>query len=112
MPLSNLVVAWLPIALGVVMIAAGLVNFVGPGSVRASFDRWGYPRGFHRVAGGLEMAGGALMLVPATARVGAIGIAMILAAAVATLVWHRDWSHLPGALLLTGVAVFVAAFSG
>ena len=109
MPLSNVVVAWLPVALGVVMIGAGLVNFVGPGPVRASFDRWGYPRGFHRVTGSLEVAGGALLLAPATARIGAAAIAVILVAAVATLVWHRDWTHLPGAVLLTGVAVFVAA---
>ncbi len=109
MPLSDLIAAWLPIALGVVMIGAGLVNFVGPGSVRASFDRWGYPRGFHRVTGGLEVAGGALILVPATTRVGAVAIALILIAAVRTLVRHRDWTHLPGALLLTGAALFVAA---
>lgn len=109
MPLSDLIVAWLPIALGVVMIGAGLVNFAGPGPVRASFDRWGYPRGFHRVTGGLEVAGGVLILVPATARIGAVAIAAILAAASATLVRHRDWTHLPGALLLAGAAVLAAA---
>ncbi len=111
MPLSKLIVAWLPIVLGVVMIGAGLVNFVGPGPVRAAFERWGYPRGFHRVTGGLEVAAGALILVPATARVGADAIAVILVAALATLVWHRDWTHLPGALLLTGAAVFAAGLS-
>ena len=108
MPLSNVIAAWLPIALGVVMIGAGLVNVVGPGPVRDSFARWGYPRGFHRVTGSLEVAGGALILVPATARIGAVAIALILVAAVATLVWHRDWTHLPGALLLIGAALFVA----
>ncbi len=109
MPLIDLVTAWLPVALGIVMIGAGLVNGVGPGPVRASFDRWGYPRGFHRVAGGLEVAAGALILVPATVRVGAVAAVVILLAAVVTLVRHRDWTHLPGALLLTGAAVFVAA---
>ena len=68
MTLIDFITAWLPITLGVVMIGAGLINFVGPGSVRASFDRWGYPRGFHRVTGALEIGGGALMLVPATVR--------------------------------------------
>ena len=112
MPLSHLVIAWLPIALGVVMIGAGLINFVGPAAVRTSFDRWGYPHGFHRVTGALEVAGGALLLVPATARIGAGVLVVILLAALATLVRHRDWSHLPGALLLTAAAVAVAAPHG
>ena len=48
MQVGKLIAAWLPIALGVVMIGAGVVNFVGPRSVRDSFARWGYPAGFHR----------------------------------------------------------------
>ena len=35
MPVDKLIVVWLPIALGIVMIAAGAVNFVAPGSVRS-----------------------------------------------------------------------------
>ena len=38
---GKLIEVWLPIALGVVMIGAGVVNFVGPKSVRDSFARWG-----------------------------------------------------------------------
>jgi hypothetical protein len=55
MPIDKLIAVLLPIALCVLMIGAGLVNFVGPGSVRDSFARWGYPAGFHRVTGGLEV---------------------------------------------------------
>lgn len=54
MPVGKFIAIGLPIALGVVMIGAGAVNFVGPKSVRDSFVRWGYPAGFHRVTGGLE----------------------------------------------------------
>jgi len=43
MPLDKLIAVGLPIALGVVMIGAGAVNFIGPRSIRASFARWGYP---------------------------------------------------------------------
>jgi hypothetical protein len=43
MPLDKLIAAGLPIALGVVMIGAGAVNFIGPKSIRDSFTRWGYP---------------------------------------------------------------------
>ena len=55
MQVGKLFAFWLPIALGIVMIGAGAVNFVGLGSVRDSFARWGYPAGFHRVTGGLEV---------------------------------------------------------
>ena len=103
--IGRLIAIWLPIALGVVMIGAGVVNIAGPGSVRASFARWGYPAGFHRVTGGLEVAAGALLLFPGTSRVGAIGSLVIQLAAMMTLVRHRDWTHLPGAALLTAVAV-------
>ena len=98
---------WLPIALGIVMIGAGAVNFVAPGSVRDSFARWGYPTGFHRVTGGLEVIAGLLLLIPATSRAGAIGSAAILLAAVITLIRHRDWKHVPGAIALTAVAVTI-----
>ena len=73
MPLDKLIAVGLPIALGVVMIGAGAVNFIGPRSIRASFARWGYPPGFHRVTGGLEITAGLLLLIPASSRAGAIG---------------------------------------
>ena len=107
MPVNKLIVVWLPIALGIVMIGAGAVNFVAPGSVPDSFARWGYPAGFHRVTGGLEVIAGLLLLIPATSRAGAIGSAAILLAAVITLIRLRDWKHVPGAIALTAVAVTI-----
>lgn len=109
MQVVKLLAVWLPIVLGVVMIGAGGVNFAGPSSVRESFARWGYPAGFHRVTGGLEVAAGLLLLIPVTSRVGAIGSAIILLAAVATLIRFRDWGHLPGALVLTTAAAAAIA---
>ena len=107
MQVDKLIAVWLPIVLGIVMIGAGAVNFVGPGSVRDFFARWGYPAGFHRVTGGLEVTAGLLLLIPATSRAGAIGSVAILLAAVMTLIRHRDWTHLPGAVVLTAAAVAV-----
>ena len=107
MPVDKLIVVWLPIALGIVMIGAGVVNFVALGSVRDFFARWGYPAGFHRVTGGLEVIAGLLLLIPATSRAGAIGSAAILLAAVITLIRHRDWKHVPGAIALTAATVTV-----
>jgi uncharacterized membrane protein YphA (DoxX/SURF4 family) len=109
MPVDKLFAIGLPIALGVVMIAAGAVNFAGPKSVRASFVRWGYPAGFFRVSGGLEAIGGLLLLVPATSWAGAIGSVVILVAAVMTLIRSREWGHLPGAVVLTAAAVVAVA---
>jgi membrane protein HdeD len=110
--LVKLIAVGLPIALGVVMIGAGGVNFAGPAPVRESFARWGYPADFHRVTGGLEVATGLLLLIPVTSRVGAIGSAIILLAAVATLIRFRDWGHLPGAVVLTAAAAAAIAIHG
>ena len=59
------------------------------------------------MTGGLEVIAGLLLLIPATSRAGAIGSAAILLAAVITLIRHRDWKHVPGAIALTAVAVAV-----
>ena len=53
MPIDKLIAAWLPTALSVIMIGAGVVNFIGPRSVRDSFARCGYPAGFHKVTDGV-----------------------------------------------------------
>jgi membrane protein HdeD len=112
MPVGKLIAVGLPIVLGVVMIGAGVVKFVGPASVRESFARWGYPAKFHRVTGGLEVAAGLLLLIPTTSPVGAFGSAAILLAAVATLIRHRDWGHLPGAVILIAAAAAAVAIHG
>ncbi|HTW34387.1 MAG TPA: DoxX family protein [Rhizomicrobium sp.] len=107
MSVIKLIAVGLPIALGVVMIGIGGVNFAGPPLARKNFALWGYPAGFHRVAGGLEVVTGLLLMLPITSRFGAIGSTMIMLAAVATLIRSRDWGHLPGAVVLT-VASFAA----
>ncbi len=107
MAAGNLIATWLPIALGIAMTGAGMANVVGPKSIRDSFARWRYPAGFHRVAGGLEVAMGLLLLVPSVSRAGAIGSAAILLAAIVTLILHRDWAPLPGAAILLAAALAV-----
>jgi uncharacterized membrane protein YphA (DoxX/SURF4 family) len=102
----------LPICLGAVMTGAGAMNLVGPQRVRDSFARWGYPAGFHRVTGGLEVIAALLLLFPATSRAGAIGSVVILVAALMTLVRCREWGHLPGAVVLTLAAMAAAEIGG
>ena len=58
------------------------------------------------------MTAGLLLLIPATSRAGAIGSVMILLAAVIPSSAIRDWTHLPGAVVLTAVAVAAATIRG
>lgn len=101
----TLIVAWLPIALGVVMIGTGAANFAGPPVALKNFALWGYPPGFHRVAGSLGVVLGFLLMVAVTAQVGAIGSAIFMLVALATLIRSRDWGHLPGAAILMAALV-------
>ena len=64
------------------------------------------------MTGGLEITAGLLLLIPATSRAGAIGSVVILLAAMMTLIRYRDWTHLPGAVVLTAVAVAAATIRG
>ena len=108
----KLISVGLPIALGVVMIGHGGVTFAGPPLVRENFALWGYPAGFHRAAGSLGVAVGLLLTIPVTARVGAIGSAIFMLAAVATLIRRHDWGHLPAAAAMTAASVAAIAIHG
>ncbi len=108
MPVIELISVGLPIALGVVMIAHGGVTFAGPPEVRENFARWGYPAGFHRVQGVLEVMVGLLLLVPVTSRGGAIASAVIVLVALAMQIRSGDWRHLPLAVVLMAACVAAA----
>jgi len=112
MTVIKLIAVGLPIALGVVMIGNGGVTFAGPSLVRKNFAQWGYPAGFYRVAGSLGAVVGLLLVIPVTARVGAIGSAIFMLVAVATLIRSRDWGHLPVASVLTAASVAAIAIHG
>ena len=109
MPAIKLIAIGLPIALGVVMIGTGAANFAGPALARKNFALWGYPAGFHRVAGSLGVALGLLPVIPVTAWVGAIGSAIFMLTAIATLIRSRDWGCLPGASALMAASVAAIA---
>ena len=112
MPVIKIIAVGLPIALGVVMIGTGGANFAGPSVARENFAQWGYPAGFHRVAGSLGVVVGLLLVIPVISRVGAIGSAIFMLAAIATLIRRRDWGHLPGAAVLAAASVAAIAIHG
>ena len=89
-------------ALVVGFCGAGLFNAIGTPATQSGFVRWGYPSWWGRVTGGLEMVGALMIALPVTRGVGLILGAVIIAAAVWTVMRHRDFPH------LVPLAVFAA----
>jgi DoxX-like family len=73
---------------------AGLFNAIGTPATQSDFARWGYPRWWGRFTGGLEMMSAVLIALPAGRIVGLALGAIIIAAAVLTVLRHREFSHL------------------
>ncbi|KWV51790.1 hypothetical protein AS156_11925 [Bradyrhizobium macuxiense] len=84
---------------------AGLINAIGTPATQSDFVRWGYPRWWGRVTGGLEMVSAVLIALPVSRIAGLTLGAAIIAVAVLTVLRHRDFSH------LVPLGVFVAAIA-
>ena len=82
---------WLLVA---AFFGAGLFNAIGTPATQGSFVRWGYPAWWCRVTGGLEVAAAVLIALPVTRGMGLILGAVIIAAAVSTILRRRELSHL------------------
>ena len=73
---------------------AGLFNAIGTPATQSDFARWGYPRWWNILTGGVEILSAVLIALPVSRTAGlALGTA-IIAAAVLTVLRHRDFSHL------------------
>ena len=95
----ELTTRWEPIA---GFFGAGLFNAIGTPETQSDFARWGYPRWWSRFTGGLEIMSAVLIALPVSRIVGLALGAVIIAAAVLTVLRHRDFSH------LVPLSVFVA----
>ena len=73
---------------------AGLFNAISTSATQSDFARWGYPRWRGILTGGLEMISAVLIAIPVSRAVGLALGAAIIAAAVFTVLRHRDFSHL------------------
>jgi uncharacterized membrane protein YphA (DoxX/SURF4 family) len=81
---------------------AGLFNAIGTPGTQSDFARWGYPRWWNIFTGGLEIMSAVLIALPVSRIVGLALGAVIITAAVLTVLRHRDFSH------LMPLSVFVA----
>ena len=90
--------AWL---LALAFLGAGVANAAGSATTKDDFVRWGYPRWWNLVTGGLEVLTAALIAIPSARVEGLILGAAICIAAVATVVRHKDYGHVAPGLVLT-----------
>jgi hypothetical protein len=84
-------------------LGAGVFNAISTPATQSGFARWGYPRWWGRLTGGLEILSAVLIALPAGRSVGLALGALIIAAAVLTVLRHREYAH------LAPLGVFAAA---
>jgi hypothetical protein len=82
---------WLLVA---AFFGAGVFNAISRPKTQSDFARWGYPRWWSVVTGGIEIISAGLIAFPASRVVGLALGAVIIAAAVLTVLRHREFSHL------------------
>ena len=100
---------WLLVA---AFFGAGVFNAIGTSGTQSDFARWGYPRWWNIFTGGLEIMSAVLIVLPVSRIVGLTLGAVIIAAAVLTVLRHRDFSHLmPLSVFVALIALAVAETS-
>jgi hypothetical protein len=82
---------WLLVA---AFFGAGLFNAIGAQATKSDFAQWGYPGWWCFLTGGLEITTAVLIALPASRVVGLALGAVIIAAAVLTVLRHRDFKHI------------------
>jgi hypothetical protein len=92
-------------------VGAGLFNAIGTRATQDDFARWGYPRWWCRVTGGMEILAAALIAFPAGRSIGiALGAAIIAVAAV-TILLRREFSHTAPLGIFAALLVLAATTS-
>jgi putative oxidoreductase len=85
------VTSWtLQILLAFLFAVQGLVKLMGSPNWIARFNRWGYPHHFYLVVGAAELAGAGLLLVPKSAKFGALLLSVVMIGAAGTHLLHNE----------------------
>lgn len=93
--------------MAVYFAVSALISFFPPEAIRSDYKRWGYPDGFHLVTAALLAISAALLLTPAAAVYGALLASLVMAAALATVLYHREYLHaIPSAITLIVLGAF------
>jgi putative oxidoreductase len=100
----------LSVLLALLFIAGGIPKIIGVQDAVAGFAKYGYPDWFRVLIGLGETGGGALLLVPRLAWLGASAITIIMVGAAYTHLFRATGEgHLvPFPLLLGAIAAFIA----
>ena len=101
--------AMVALILGAVFLGTGISKLAGMPYVVQTFREWGYPPWFLVVIGLVEVAGGVLVLVPATRVLGATLIAVEMLGAIGTHVVAGQWSMVPVPVLALALAVLLVS---
>lgn len=94
----------------IVLFAVGVFgNFIGPKKIRENYQRWGYPSWFRYVTACVESVAIVLLVMTSTRLYGTLLAAMVMIAATATLIIHREYGSATAPGLATIVALICAA---
>jgi uncharacterized membrane protein YphA (DoxX/SURF4 family) len=94
MSVKKKVLIWIPTAiLGFVFLVVGAGKLSGQESAIAQFAHWGYPAWFMFVIGGVEALGAVALLVPRTARYGALVLLAVMIGAAGTHIRAGEWTN-------------------
>lgn len=100
------ILAWL---LAIFFLVGAFGNtFVSP-EIAADYARWGYPAGFHYLTAIMELATAVMLIIKPLRLYGALLGSAVMAAAVATVVVHGEFSHAVPPAVVLAVCVIVAA---
>jgi multisubunit Na+/H+ antiporter MnhB subunit len=96
------------LALGIALLVALAIIAIGTPGTQSDFARWGYPRWWSSFTGGLEMVSAVLIALPGSRILGLALGAVIIAAAVLTVLRHRVFLHLVPLSVFVGLIVLAA----